>query len=99
MEKSAFEKWLIRNYPLHEEMFEIMAQAIFTRNEMAFELMEKYAPGEPFIPATLNKVVSKLLSNDTDNPILPDIDEFTPDESDVEEAERQVRVNKLLEKL
>jgi hypothetical protein len=33
---------------------------------------------------------------DQNNPILPDIDEFTPDESDLEEAERQVRVNKLL---
>jgi hypothetical protein len=99
MEKTAFEKWLIRSYPLHEEMFDELVKGLVNQNVMCFELMEKYAPGEMFTPWVVNKVANKILANDTDNPILPDIDEFTPDESDLEEAERQVRVNKLLEKL
>jgi hypothetical protein len=96
MEKSAFEKWLIRNYPIHEEMYIEILHGLYNRNGMYFDLMEKYAPGEQFDNGAILKVISKLTSNDTDNPILPDIDEFTPDESDLEEAERQVRVNKLL---
>ena len=96
MEKTAFEKWLIKNYPLHEEMYDEIWHGLFNQQGLFYEIMKKYAPGEPFQPKTITKVVNKLLANDTDNPILPDIDEFLPDESDIAEAERQVRVNKLL---
>lgn len=36
---------------------------------------------------------------DQNNPILPDIDpdEFTPDEADISEAERLVRIKKIVE--
>ena len=96
MEKTAFEKWLIKNYPLHEEMANEIWWGLFSHTKMYFELIEKYAPGEQINPDVIRKVARRLLSNDTDNPILPDIDEFAPNESDIAEAERQVRVNKLL---
>jgi hypothetical protein len=35
-------------------------------------------------------------TTDTNNPILPDIDEFTPDEDDIAEAERQTRINNII---
>lgn len=61
--KTAFEKWLVKTCPLREEMRAELTSGLYCQNEMCFDLMQKYAPDQPFSTKTIYMVVDKILSN------------------------------------